>query len=255
MTEDRTHLPTCDRKAAGARGAHVRDHCADVSAHEKGSTPRMSYSTELRAGQRMLTRSWKAAAARGALATAFAVSILVWPGIGLGALVALFGAFSLVTGVARLVEALTFPGGRRRVGWLLLDGLVGIGVGVAVFVWPELSALGLLYAIAFWAIMSGVLQLVLAFVPPLRGQSLLTALGALVSIAFGVIMMWHPGTGAVALLALVAAYACVTGVLQIAWALDLRRLSRDLGAGLDVQTEEAHADRAAGPTQPEPATP
>ena len=89
--------------------------------------------------------------------------------------------------------------------------------------------MGLLYAIAAWAIASGILGLALAFALPFSGgRSLLLVLEAVLSIAFGVIMFWHPGAGALALLALVAAFALVTGVMQIAFAIELRRVAGDL---------------------------
>ena len=118
-----------------------------------------------------------------------------------------------------------FPVGALSAAWLVVEGLLGVAVGVVVFVWPGLSALGLLYAIAAWAIASGVFEFALTFALPLSGgRSLLLALGGLLSIAFGVIMFAHPGAGAIALLALVAAFAFVTGVMQIALALELRRV-------------------------------
>ena len=89
--------------------------------------------------------------------------------------------------------------------------------------------MGLLYAIAAWAIAMGVLEIALAFVLPLSGgRSLLVVLSGLLSVAFGVIMFGHPGAGAVALLALIAAFALVTGVMQIAFALELRRVAAEL---------------------------
>jgi uncharacterized membrane protein HdeD (DUF308 family) len=189
----------------------------------------MSLETHLKDGEQALAHIWKVTALRGALAIAFAVVILIWPNIGLTALIALFGAFALVSGLATIVGAFNLPirGGDRA--WLVLEGLLGIAVGVVVFVWPDLSALGLLYAIAAWAIATGVFEIALAFVLPLSGgRSLLVALGGLLSIAFGVIMFAHPGAGAVALLALVAAFALVTGVVQIAFALELRRVTAEL---------------------------
>lgn len=189
----------------------------------------MNLETHLQEGERELARIWKATALRGALAIAFAFVILIWPDIGLTALIALFGAFALVSGVASIVGAFTVPLGRSRRAWLAFDGLLGVAVGIVVFVWPDLSALGLLYAIGAWAIASGIFELSLAFVLPFSGgRSLLLGLEALLSVAFGVIMFWHPGAGAVALLALVAAFALVTGVMQIAFALELRRVAGDL---------------------------
>ena len=189
----------------------------------------MNPETHLKEGEQALAHIWKVTALRGALAIAFAVVILVWPNIGLTALIALFGAFALVSGLATIVGAFNLPirGGERA--WLVVEGLLGIAVGVVVFVWPDLSALGLLYAIAAWAVAIGVFEIALAFVLPLSGgRSLLVVLGGLLSVAFGVIMFGHPGSGAVALLALVAAFAFVTGVMQIAFALELRRVVVEL---------------------------
>ena len=46
----------------------------------------------------------------------------------------------------------------------------------------------------------------------------------MLSVAFGVIMCAHPGAGAAALLALVAAFALVTGEQEDLWGIELRRV-------------------------------
>jgi uncharacterized membrane protein HdeD (DUF308 family) len=186
----------------------------------------MNLETQLNEGEQILARIWKVTALRGILAIAFAVVILVWPSIGLTALIALFGAFALVSGVTTIVGAFSFhmKGGDRA--WLVIDGILGIAVGVVVFVWPDLSALGLLYAIAAWAIATGILEMSLAFVVPVSGgRKLLLVLGGVVSVAFGVIMFGHPGAGAVALLSLIGAFAFVSGVMLIALAVELRSVA------------------------------
>jgi uncharacterized membrane protein HdeD (DUF308 family) len=185
----------------------------------------MNVEPRLQEGERALAHIWKVTGLRGALAIAFGVVILIWPSIGLSALIALFGAFALVSGVATLVAAfnLPIPSGQRA--WLIFEGLLGVTIGVLVFVWPDLSALGLLYAIGAWAIARGLFEIALPFALPLTGgRSLLVVLGGLLSIAFGVIMFAHPGAGAIALLALVGAFAIVTGATQIAFAIELRRV-------------------------------
>ena len=189
----------------------------------------MNLQTQLQEGEQELTHIWKATAFRGALAIAFSVVILIWPNIGLATLIALFGAFALVSGTSTIAGAFSVPFTRGRRAWLVVEGLLGIAVGVAVVVWPDLSALGLLYAIAAWAITLGIFEIAFAFDLPLSGgRSLLLALSGVLSVAFGVIMFAHPGAGAVALLALIAAFALVTGAMQIAFALELRRVAYEL---------------------------
>ena len=189
----------------------------------------MNLERHLKEGEQALARMWKIALLRGVVAIAFAVVILVWPNIGLATLIALFGAFALVSGIATIAGAFSLPSGDGERVWLTLEGLLGIVVGVVVFVWPDLSALGLLYAIAAWAIAVGLFEITLAFALPLSGgRALLVMLGGLLSVAFGVIMFGHPGAGAVALLALVAAFALVIGVMQIAFAVELRHVVAEL---------------------------
>jgi uncharacterized membrane protein HdeD (DUF308 family) len=189
----------------------------------------MNLEAHLQEGERALARIWKVTAFRGVAAIAFAVVILIWPGIGLTALIALFGAFALVSGVGAIAGAFTLPLPRGRRAWLVFDGLLGVAVGVVVFIWPDLSALGLLYAVAAWAIATGLFEVATGFVLPISGgRSLLVVLGGLLSIAFGVIMFAEPGAGAIALLALVAAFALVSGVMRIAFALELRRVVGEL---------------------------
>ena len=185
----------------------------------------MNLEGHLHESERTLAHIWRATALRGAIGVAFAILILAWPGLGLTTLIALFGAFALVSGAATIAGAFSvpMPGGRRA--WLVIEGLLGVAVGVLVFIWPNLSALGLLYAIAAWAIALGVFEIALAFNLPISGRrSLLLGLSGLFSIAFGVIMFAEPGAGAIALLALIAAFALVSGVTQIVLAFELRRV-------------------------------
>jgi uncharacterized membrane protein HdeD (DUF308 family) len=189
----------------------------------------MNLQTQLQEGEQELTHIWKATAFRGALAIAFSIVILIWPNIGLATLIALFGAFALVSGVTTIAGAFSVPAARGRRAWLVFEGLIGVAVGVAVVIWPDLSALGLLYAIAAWSITLGIVEIALAIDLPLSSErSLLLGLGGVLSVAFGVIMFAHPGAGAVALLALIAAFALVTGAMQIAFALELRRAGNEL---------------------------
>lgn len=187
----------------------------------------MSLQSRLEEGERRFARIWKVTALYGMSAIAFGIVVLVWPGLGLTALIALFAAFALAVGVVTIVGALRVPLSRSTRAWLVLDGLLAIAVGVVVVVWPDLSAHALLYAIAAWAIATGVLGFVGGAIalPLSGGRSLLLMLWGVISVAFGAIMFARPGAGALALLTLIAAFAIVGGVLQVGYALELRRIA------------------------------
>ncbi|MDQ3466706.1 MAG: HdeD family acid-resistance protein [Chloroflexota bacterium] len=172
----------------------------------------------------LLARNWWALALRGVLAILFGVIAWIWPDLTVRALVLLFGAYALVDGVFAIVAAATGAGGRRW--WaLVIEGLLGIAVGLITMVWPDLTALALLYFIASWAIITGVLEIFAAFElrREIEGEWLL-GLGGLASILFGLILIVFPGDGALALIWLIGAYAIFFGALLIGLAWRVRSM-------------------------------
>src|SRR4051812_32809674 len=112
----------------------------------------------------ILSRYWWAVVLRGVAGVLFGLLALIWPQITLWALVVLFGAYALVDGVITLVTA--FGGNRERAGssrgWLIVEGIAGIVIGILTFVWPGVTALALLWLIAAWALVTGVLEIIAA---------------------------------------------------------------------------------------------
>lgn len=168
--------------------------------------------------------AWWAIALRGVAAVVFGILALVLPGVTFAVLVLLFGSYALVEGLFNVIAA-----ARGRVGgaprWALaLEGLVSIGAGVVTFAMPGLTMLVLLYVIAAWAVVTGVLEIVAAMRirRHVTGEWRLAASGVL-SIVFGGLMLAAPGAGALALVLWMGVYAIVFGGLLIALAFRLRR--------------------------------
>lgn len=184
---------------------------------------------ELREGAARLRQSLLV---RGLVAIAFGVLLLLWPGISLGAFVLTFGIVSAADGLVALYTATTPAAAGNR--WRpALQGIAGILTGVVVLGWPGLSALALLYLIGAWAFVLGVVEVAAAVTGPGTGEdrAVVGVHGAL-SAAFGVIMWWRPGAGALALVALVAAFAILIGAMRIAAAMRLKDVADAVpGAG------------------------
>ena len=177
-------------------------------------------------GERTFSRIWKFIAAEGVLAIAFGTVLIIWPDIGLSALVWIVGVYALVRGLVTGVGALTTPVAPPERRWLFAQAAVATVVGIAVLAWPDISAKALLYVIAGYAIAVGVLLLGSALSLPLSGgRRLLLALSGMIFAAYGAVMFIEPGEGALAQIALIASLMIVTGVTMIGFALALRDLA------------------------------
>jgi uncharacterized membrane protein HdeD (DUF308 family) len=159
---------------------------------------------------------WWLLAIRGLLAVLFGLAALVFPGLTLLVLVLLFGAFAVANGVMAVIisfqERNVFPQ-----WWLLLiEGLLGILIGLLTFLWPSITALVLLYLIAGWAIVTGVLEIAASFSRrlPATMEGIL-GLSGILSIILGVLLAIRPGAGLLSLVWLIGVYALVIGVLLI----------------------------------------
>jgi uncharacterized membrane protein HdeD (DUF308 family) len=178
----------------------------------------------------MVAREWWVFAIRGIAAIVFGIGAFIWPGTTLTVLVLLFGAYALVDGVALLVALARGDAEARSNGWAVgMMGVLGIVAGIVTFFLPGLTALTLLYIVAFWAIASGVFQVIgaIALRKELEGEFWM-AIGGLASIVFGALLVASPGEGLITLVWLVGIWAIVFGVSSLGLASKLRGIDAAL---------------------------
>ncbi|HEY2106133.1 MAG TPA: HdeD family acid-resistance protein [Candidatus Binataceae bacterium] len=177
----------------------------------------------------LLARRWWLITLRGVAAIIFGLLAIALPRITLATLILLFGAYAFADGIFAVIHAIG-GGDESESRWLLLlEGLLGIGVGLITFFEPGLTAIAMLFYIAAWSLATGVLEIAAA----LRLRKQVTGefwllLGGLCSIVFAIIVMVHPGAGALALVWLIGAYALLFGIFLLALGLRLRGLKTAL---------------------------
>lgn len=173
-----------------------------------------------------LARHWWVLALRGALAILFGILAFVLPGITLYVLVLFFGAYALLDGIFALAMAFRF-GSRDERWWpLVIEGVCGIAAGVLTFLWPGITAVALIYLIAAWAILTGILEIAAAIRlrKEIDGEWLLGLTGVL-SVLLGIFLMLMPGAGLLAWVWMIGAYALLFGILLLILAFRLRSLT------------------------------
>ena len=170
-----------------------------------------------------LAENWWAIALRGVTAI-IGVLAFVLPGLSLFALILMFGAYAIVEGIFNIIAAARSRSGEGPRWLLLLEGLVSIAAGIVTFALPGLTALVLVYVIAAWAMVTGILEIIAA----VRVRKQITGevwwiLSGILSVVFGVLLMIAPGAGALALVLWIGAYAVIFGALLVGLAFRLRR--------------------------------
>jgi uncharacterized membrane protein HdeD (DUF308 family) len=174
-----------------------------------------------------ISRNWWIVALRGALAGVFGIIAFVYPGVTFQALVLLFGAYAFVDGVLMLGFGLLAAADNQQWWPLVLSGIIGIGLGILTFAQPSNVALALVYVVSFWAIFTGLLEIVAAIrLREVISTEWLVALSGAVSVLFGILVAAQPGAGALTLVYLFGFYALLAGASQIVFGFRIRGLDR-----------------------------
>ena len=167
-----------------------------------------------------LARNWWALALRGVAAVLFGLLTFFLPGITLVTLVLLFGAYALVDGIFNVVAFFRVASHHSA---FLIEGVIGIITGILTFTWPAITAIALLYLIAFWAMFTGVFEIVagIRLRKAIANEWLLLLMGTL-SALFGLLILFAPGAGALAIVLWIGVYALMFGIVLLALAFRLR---------------------------------
>jgi uncharacterized membrane protein HdeD (DUF308 family) len=170
----------------------------------------------------VLAKNWWAIGIRGALGILFGLIALFLPGATMLSLVLVFAAYAFLDGVLGIVSAVRAARENERWGYLVLEGLVDIAAAAVAVLWPGITVVAFVFVIAFWAIVTGVLELMAAFrLDFIDGRGWLV-FGGIVSILYGALLIAAPMIGAVVLTWWLGAYALVFGVCLVMLAFKLR---------------------------------
>ena len=184
-------------------------------------------SNQGRFGRRLdsLAANWRALAIRGLVALLFGLVVLFWPGLVLSVLALLFGIYAAVDGAITLVPAFRSPDRGARRSLPLIEGTVGVIAGLVALLWPGLTAGGLVYVIAAWAVATGLLEVLTATLLRSENRWLLAGSGAL-STLFGILLAVLAGSDVQALAPFIGGFAVIVGLALVVFAFRLRERGR-----------------------------
>lgn len=105
----------------------------------------------------------------GLVSIGIGVALVAWPKITIGGVILLIGAWWLVTGAFQLIDGLMDRQAGSR-GWTIFSGALSIVAGLILLFNPEVGFDALVFVVAIFAIVIGLLNTILSF--SLRGTNM-----------------------------------------------------------------------------------
>ena len=189
----------------------------------------MSTETASLGTARFFGQNWWVLLLRGLLAIVLGVLVFTRPVWSLQVVMLAFGLYALIEGASALFAAILGRRHRDDRWLLLLEGIIGIGVGVVTLRTPAVTAILMVFFVAIWALATGVLRVIegVRLRREIQGEVWLV-LGGVASVIFALVIMMRPLAGAFVMVRMIGAFALILGTTEVMLAFKVRG-ARDVG--------------------------
>ncbi len=150
---------------------------------------------------------------RGILAILFGLIALFWTGLTIKTIVVLFAIYASLSGIIMIIGSFSAKDHHEKWWIYLLNGILGIIIGVLIFVWPAITVLTLIYFVAIWAVIAGIMELIVGFSTKgeVIGKWLLSTVGA-ISLIVGITILFFPIISLEFIVWVIGVYALIFGI-------------------------------------------
>jgi uncharacterized membrane protein HdeD (DUF308 family) len=153
---------------------------------------------------------------RGIIAILFGILAVAFTGPVYLFLVYFFGIFVMITAI--ITTGIGLGSERPELPkWLLvIDGIIGLLIGIFALLTPVFVGIALALLIAAWALITGVSEFYLALVHAEMQRRLLLGLSGVIGIAFAFLLIFTPLLGGLVLVMVLGIYAIIFGIASLA---------------------------------------
>lgn len=172
-----------------------------------------------------IQKKWWLVLLRGIFALIFGIIAIASPGIVLVTLLFYFGFVALFSGLFLIIEGIAIKSEDR--GMRILEGIVSILFGLLFIFMPGFVFSFVMYFIAFWAIIGGIMQIIYAI--KLRKEisnEWLAILNGVITLIFGILVLTNILAGASALIMVFGFFAIISGILMIMLSFKVKGLKK-----------------------------
>ena len=170
---------------------------------------------------------WWEMTLRGIVALLFGAAAIFWPHLTLATLVLLFSIFILISGILELLSGLTSMGKGTRWYLRVVIGILELGVGVYLVRHQAVAFNTFILLVGFILILRGVIEAVASLLDESLtvAQKTINFIMGLVAFVVGIVILQEPQKNGVAFVWVLGIFAFVTGILDIAMAVDIKHIT------------------------------
>ena len=168
-------------------------------------------------------KNWWFLALNGLVFFIFGLLILFFDQEQIKSMISFFGIIMLVLGGILLMVGVNNIRRDKSGAMILMESVAGIAIGLALLLFPAASLSLFLILIGIWAILIGIIQLViLVNIRRIIHNRNIFLINGLLTIGLGVAMLFNPFTWGVVLIKIIAGLASLFGLALIFFAFVLR---------------------------------
>ncbi len=166
----------------------------------------------------LMQGKWTILILRGILAIILGILMFLNLQAGVLAVLVILGIYAILDGIFKLAEVYAQNKAQQSYRHTLLSATVSLAIGILIFVWPRLTAVILIALITAQVLIQGGSDIYAAIRERKylsRARFWLLLLGGIAQLLFGLWMIAQPALGGLTIIAVIAAYAIVAGVILI----------------------------------------
>ncbi|MEI6433795.1 MAG: DUF308 domain-containing protein [Bacteroidota bacterium] len=172
--------------------------------------------------------NWWFLAVNGLIFTLFGILLLLLTQEAIKALLLYIGIGMFVVGGILLIAGIYNIRRNKSAAMILIEAIASIAIGIALVFFPQSSVALFLILTGIWAIIIGVIQLVIVVnVKETISSKNILLLNGLLTIGLGISLLFNPFQWALFLIKIIGVLAAVFGILLVYFAFALRSLKSE----------------------------
>ena len=168
-------------------------------------------------------KNWWFLAVNGCIFVLFGILILFFTQEFIKTMLLYFGIVMLTGGAILLIAGINNIRQDKSAAMILVESIAALAIGISLIFFPQSSVALFLIMIGIWAIIIGIIQIVIIVnVKGVIARKNLLLLNGLLTIALGIVLLFNPFLWALYLVKLIGAFATLFGIFLVYFSSTLR---------------------------------